>query len=355
MPRITPVARPIQVARPTVAGQGFVNLRDGAGSLLVPKSVMAGSGIINAGSGGSGNMGQVGSYADMNLSTYPIYTIDLGLNDYNIFIRNEGSPGSVTKTHNASGWPLGGGAYVRLTPPTVNQMEGGFNVGNLWRGATLAIQEFNYRFETRWNSTLASITNGPKYCITHTRRALDGGADAQDRPMIFLSQVNGHADNAAYRRNNTLSMCPGQGTTQGWGPGPYGDTWGVNLWFYTNSQLGVYFTNAGDTGTFNSRSLIPAGEVVTIEKRIITTTDRPGYPRGLIAYRVYRENGEIYESGCPWDWDDSVPFGTFVTEIQQAGCGEFNTAPGSNAQWFDIGTYFTMARNFGGWLGRRGA
>lgn len=310
--------------------------------------------------GGGGNMGQVGSYADLDLAAHPIYTLDLGENDYNIFIR-EGA-GGVTATHNASGWPLGGGAFVRLTPPTVEQLEGGLNMNNLWNDNTLGIQDFNVRFEWRANSTYCSMAGtGPKFNIIHTRRNLapiPPAEGAEERVVMFLTVMN-TADNSAYNRTNTLVTAPAQETVTGWSDQVYDDASIYDdppgtLTYYPNGPQSYYHTNSGDTGTFQGKPLVEVGEVVTFEMRVQTTTS-VAYPRGLIAFRMYRENGFVAERGIPWNWDTGVPFGAYIYEIQQLGMGQWNSVPGANAQWADVGTYVTVARDLGGWLGRRNA
>ncbi len=309
---------------------------------------------------GSGNVGQVGTYAAMNLDTYPMYSIDMGLNDYAIHANSGGGAGTGTSTHVASAWPLGGTGYCRLTPPTTAGFERGVAVNDIWRNATLNIQEFNYRFEWRASPNFFAYNgDGSKFCLTHTRRTLTPGS-ADDRPVIFLQKCNQHG--GALDRANTCVFGPAGETVAGYCPDVYGDTWvgsGGTVDFYLTCVYPYYLTNSGDSGTFNGSPKIQAGEVLTIEHRIVTKAIT-GYPRGLMAYRVYRENGDYFERGIPWDWDSSVPMNCFFQELQQIGCGQWNTAPGANAEWCDVGGYITMARDLsvlqpglGGWLGKR--
>lgn len=327
----------------------------------------------DGGGGGGGNVGQVGSYAAMNMQTYPIYSIDMNLGDYFIFATQGipvqvgtpvGEAGSGDSAHVSSGWPLGGGGYCRINPPTSNGRERGIFVGNLWRTATLAIQELNYRFEWRVSSDFFSYTgDGSKFCIAHSRNSLTVGS-SEARAVLFLQQANS-ADNVAWQRNDTAAFGPAQETVSGWGSTVYGDTWidsGGTLSYYMNSIQPYYLVNDGDSGTFQGSPKIQASEVITIEHRIITKTSVSGYPRGLLAYRVYRENGSYFERGIPWNWDTGVPFDAYFYELQQFGCGQWNTAPGSNADYCDVGGYITIARDLsvlqpglGGWLGRRSA
>jgi hypothetical protein len=314
--------------------------------------------LTHSEAGSGGNVGQVGSYANMDLDTYPIYSIDMGLNDYGI-MRTQGSDeGTGTSTHVASSWPLGGVGYCRITPPTTAGYERGINVSNIWQSGTLAIQDFNVRWEWRANSTFCSMAGtGPKFAIIHTARSL-ASENADDRPVMFLRPMD-TADNSSLNRANTLVTCPAMDTTQGWGNAVYDDASTFDdppgtLTYYPNSIQPYYHTNDGDTGTFQGNPKVEVGEVITFEMRVLTTAS-VAYPRGLIAMRMYRENGFVAERGIPWDWDTSVPLGSYVQEVQQFGCGQWNALPGSNVQWMDVGGYVTLARDLNGWLGRRNA
>jgi hypothetical protein len=302
--------------------------------------------------GGAHNVGQVGSYANLNLATYPVYSIDMGVADYATYRSPGNEADTGTSTHHASGWPLGGGAFSRITPPIVNDRGRGILLANLWRDVTLGIQDFNLRWEWRSSSDLASMAGtGPKFLIGHCRDSLaDSGADR--RPMLFLTPMNEQAANN-YSRDNSLAMAPGQGTTQGWGVVDYGDASPPVHFHSDESYQQFYLTNSGDSGTFQGRPLIELGEVVTFELRLITIATT-AYPRGLIAFRMYRENGQVFERGIPWNWDANVPLGCYLKEIEEFGAGYWNFVPGGN-YFLDVGGYITVARNFGGWLGRRSA
>lgn len=325
------------------------------------------------------NLGAIGSYAAMNLAANPITTISLEAADYNLFATGAvgrvdqtfGLAGSGSQTHVPSGWPLGGGAYCRIVPPTTNQLERGIFVGNMNRNNSLILQELTYRWQTRYSPSFFSMAGlGPKYCIVHTRRTNTAG-NSEDRPAMFLRPMAnsqnpalGPSDTVAQNRANTGVICPSAETFNGWVsyPNTYGDTWsgsGGTVSFYPNSVLPFYLVNDADnTPTFQGRPCIKAGEPITFEHRIVTKAI-PGYPRGLIAFRMYRENGDIFQMGIPWNWDTSVPMNCFIYEIQQFGCGQWNAVGGPNVAWIDIGTYVTVSRDLSvlrpdtdGWLGR---
>jgi hypothetical protein len=97
------------------------------------------------------------------------------------------------------------------------------------------------------------------------------------------------------------------GTFAGYGDEVYADTM-PPLSNWIAGYLQWYFTSDDDIGTFGGRPLIEFNEVVTFEVRLISKSTT-AYPRGLIAYRLYRENGETYEQGIPWNLDTNVPLG----------------------------------------------
>jgi hypothetical protein len=304
--------------------------------------------------GGGGNWGTVGSFANLNLLTSPVYTMSVAFQDYSIFATQGGIPGTGTDTYNANGWPIGNNPFVRFTPPTIDGYERGMNFSNLYQNATLGFHKLNYRFQWRASNNWCSMLGtGPKWCIVHTVRNLVVG-NADDRPVLFIRAMNS-ANNPALNRALTWVLGPAMDTTQGWGPLPYddrsiNDTPPGTLDYNPNSVLPFYFTNSTDTGTFQGNPLIPAGEVIEVEHRAESVASAE-FPRGVLGFRLYRQNGDIFQSAIPWDWDATVPFGSYIQEIQQIGMGQYNTAPGANLAWMDVGPYVTLARDFNGWLG----
>jgi hypothetical protein len=315
--------------------------------------------LTGGGGGGAGNVGQVGPYAALNLAAFPIYTIDMGLNDYQVFATQGGIAGSGSHSHVASAWPLGGTGYCRITPPTTAGYERGILIGNLWRNFTLGIQDFNLRYEWRTSPNFFSYNgDGSKYVIIHTRNdlaAIPGDSGPQDRPVIFLQKCNQHG--GQYDRANTAVFGPACETAAGYCPNTYGETGegeGGTVSGYLTMAWSFYLTNSTDTGTFQGAPKIPAGEIITIEMRVVTKPV-PGYSRGLLGYRVYRENGTFFEKTIAYNWDTNFHLNSYIYEVQQFGMGQFNTVPGPNAAYADVGGYITVARDFGGWLGRRNA
>lgn len=295
-------------------------------------------------------VGTVGPYAGFHLGDHPIYSIDMAEHDYAIHFNGDGV-GTGTSTHHDDGW-WDGGAFSRMTPPTVDGLERGIAVNDVWRGATIAIQEVNLRFEWRGSSRLGSLWDGAKFLISHWRETLEPG-DAQTRPMLFAAQMRA-SDDPDLNRDATLSFAPAQGTTQAWGDDGYFDAY-PPLAFWPGNVQAFYVADDDDLGdgTFAERPLFGGSEVITFELRLISVaTDE--HPRGLIGMRVYRRNGEVFERSAPWDIDDAEALGDYFSEIQQFGCGQYNTAPTPDPDlYFDVGGYITLARDFGGWMGPR--
>lgn len=307
------------------------------------------------------NVGHLGSWAELDMGVHQISSVDMSRGDYQMHYHN--TPGPIMPGHGTyqrvqSGW-YDGGAYCRMTPPTIDGPALGIALYGLWRGASVIMQDFNLRFEWRGGPGLGSRWRGSKFIIVHSRRQLDGEGGANDRPIMMSNNVNG-MDNVSIRRPNTYSMAPSQGTTQGWGPGPYGDTRqpAGNLDYWPWSRQPFYITDSGDTGRYLDSPLIAGGEIVTVEMRCISVPFVDPVmgprPRGLIAYRVYRRNGEVSESGIPWNWDAPVPLGAYLSEVQLLGCGQYNDAVPSHPDvWMDVGGVITVARGLNGWLGPR--
>jgi hypothetical protein len=273
----------------------------------------------------------------------------MALQDYEL--QYNGVPtGTGTNTHHATGW-WDNSAYTRIVPPTEDGLERGVAVRGLDPDATLGIQVFNLRFEWRGGpQTASAVGEGPKFLIAHSRRTLTVG-DPDDRPMLYLTTMM-TADMNVFNRPDTLVVGPAQGTTKGWSDDVYADS-SPPLYFAPNGVQPFYLGNAGDSGTFQNNPLIDITEIITFELRLITISTAE-YPRGLIAYRVYRRNGDVFERGIPWNWDTNAPLGGYITEMQEFGCGQWNTraAPGPDV-YFDVGGYVTVARDYPGWLGPR--
>lgn len=288
----------------------------------------------------------VGSYAALNLAEHPVYSIDMTHEDYPRW--NVPGSGEVAE-HEVGIWWDGGDA-LRTHPPTMAQCGSGIGaLGNLWRDATLEIRELNLRFEFQAGPEYCSRTNGnlPKFVIAHASRQLVAGVDPTSRPMLYWRETD-TADNPMFNRPNTLAICPAQGTVQSWSETEYsenGTPWPMQF-------QPIYWADQADT--FGGAPVLDATEIVTIEMRMLSIATA-AHPRGLIAVRVYRRNGEVFERGMPWDLDENHVVGeSYMQEIQMFGGGYYNNANAFHANNYTrIGGHITLATNCGGWLGPR--
>jgi hypothetical protein len=337
---------------------------DGNGNVSAQSSIA--SATTTAAS--SGNNGQVGSYANLNLASFPIYSVDMALRDYFMFAtgsagaqvdQTTGFAGSGSQVHNTNGW-WDGGAFCRITPPTTDQYERGVQITNLHRNGTLGIQDFNLRFEIRYGPTIASAyqtqNNGCKHSLVMCSPSIGGPVSSSSRPVYFISPST-TADSATYRRSATLGFAPAANTLVAYGQDAYNEedvaTGGTNT-YYINGPQAFYLVDQADSITsFNSKPCFKGGDFLTCEYRIIPAATAQ-YPRGLIAYKYTNRAGVWVERGIPWDYKNFMALGQFLDSVQQFGCGQFNVAlPAGSGNYFDIGGYFTVARNYNGWLGPR--
>lgn len=315
-----------------------------------------------------GSLGQVGSYANLNLSIHPIYSVNMALRDYFLVATQAvpfhvdtqgGIAGTGSQQHNTSGW-WDGGAYCRITPPTTDQYERSITIQNLHRSGTLSIQDFNLRFEQRFGPTIASAfqtqNNGCKHALIQYAPTLGGTGGTSSRPVFFI-QPTTVSDGPQYRRNNTMAWAPAANTLPAYGDAVYDelfvDQGGTNT-SYVNGPQGGYLVDQSDGVTsFLGKPIFRCGDFLTVEYRIISAATAQ-YPRGLIAMRITSRDGSSFERGIPFDYRNFFAMGQFLDSVTQFGCGQFNVAlPTGVNNYFDIGGYFTVARNYNGWLGPR--
>lgn len=303
--------------------------------------------------GSSQNLGAVGPYSEFNLADNHISTIDLSFNDYAMHTLSFDPANSGTATHFPTGFPIGGGAFCRMTPPTGASQDRGIAVNNLSRGGTLAIQELNYRFAWQGGSEMGSRWEGAKWNLLHFFPTLTpGGSDGNNRPILFA----GRADiGTGTTRANTIVFGIAQGTVQAWGPQGYLSTYPPLSAFRDVVHL-FYMANASDPGvgsTFNGRPIVSSSEALTFEHRVDTRSTAT-YPNGFMGLRVWRQNGTLLtEAGRPYRISNGIDpatgtLGAYALDIQQLGCGQYNSPPpgGPNPNLkMDVGTYITVARD----------
>jgi hypothetical protein len=291
--------------------------------------------------------GHVGTYAGLNLQAHAIYSIDMALKDYPQWTAHPTS-GEV-RVHETGTWWDGGDA-LRTHPPTEGDRGSGIgSIANLWRNATFVIRELNFRFEWQAGPEFCSRTNSnlPKFVIAHSTRTLNPAADAVDRPMLYLAEMDS-SDNPAFNRADTLALCPAQGTVRSFSIDPYSE----NGTYYPNQVQSLYFADNG--GTFQGKPVVGSNQIVTIEMRMLCIST-PTHPRGLIAVRTYLRNGQVFERGCPWNWNtNSLLNVSYLYEIQMFGGGYYNRANVYHPNNYTrVGGLITLAANYGGWLGPR--
>lgn len=316
----------------------------------------------------SGNNGFVGNYADMNLDSHPIYSVDMAAADYRLFATGAspflpdvqgGVAGTGSQQHNANGW-WDDGAFCRITPPTTDQYERSMNIANVHRNGTLAVQDFNLRFEMRYGPTIGTAFqqqgNGCKHALIQFAPTLGGAGTTAGRPVYFISPSS-VADSPAHQRQNTLAMAPAANTLAAYGESVYNeedtDNGGTNTYFCNGPQAFYLIDQADSATTFLGKPLFKGGDFLTVEYRLISIATGT-HPRGLIAYRYTNRAGITVERGIPWNYKSFFAMNQFLDGVAQFGCGQFNFAlPAGAGNYFDVGGYFTLARSYGGWLGPR--
>lgn len=317
----------------------------------------------------SQNDGQVGSYAALNLGVHPLYSVDMALADYFLFA-TQTAPFIVTNTtagiagtgshqHFATGW-WDNGAFCRVFPPTTDQYERSINISNLHRNGTVAIQEFNLRYEQRYGPTVASAFqtqgNGCKHSLIQFAPTLGGAGSSSGRPVFFIEPTT-FADGAQFRRNNTMCWAPSANTLPAFGSSVYDEldtTQGGSNTYYPNGVQAGYLVDQADSITsFLTKPVFKCGEFLTTEYRIISKSTAQ-YPRGLIAMRMTNRAGITWERGMPFNYQFFFALGQFLDGVSQFGAGQFNVAmPPAPTVYFDVGGYFTCARDYGGWINPR--
>lgn len=313
-----------------------------------PSLITIAGGSFDPGGTPGAVVGHVGSYTDFDLATYPIYSISFEHNDYGIHFNGDGT-GTGSSTHHPTGWPLGG-AWSRMTPPTVDGLERGIEISanRLTRNGTLGMREINIRKEWRGSSEMGSRWFGAKWDLIYFYPTLNvNGNDGNNRPILYAGRVDS-------LRANTIVFGLANGTVQAWGGSgyisafppltPFRESTNNHLWYMVNDA------DSAANGTLFGRPAVPSSEVLTFEHRI---DSRPtvAYPDGFIGLRVYRQNGVVLvEAGRPYRISNgidpaSATLNSYVIYIQQLGCGQYNTAPPAHENLFmDVGGYLTIGR-----------
>lgn len=323
---------------------GFLNKR------IVPASPGGGGG------GGDNNFGLITNYASHSLINSQISTFWLGHQDYAVHQLAFDPPNAGTHTYFSSGWPVGNGPFVRLTPPTGASQDLGIQIGNIGRGTpnaggplVLDIREYQYRYQRRFGPTTPGLWGGAKGDI------MEGFADMSDpdgsnggvRPIIFWENY--------VPRANTMVCGVANGTAQMWGPAAYSTTYPPLTKNYVEGTNHLFYVvRPGDplvNSTFQGSPVISSDEVLTFEHKV-KTSSHGSYTNGFNGLRVYRQNGSILVTCLrPWRITNDIGETTGIMDgrilrVQQFGCGQHNVAQTTNAGlYMDVGPYVTDAYN----------
>lgn len=320
---------------------------DGAGNISSQSTIV--SATTQAAPASATVFGVITNYASHNLQTNPISTFDLQFQDYRIHQLGFDPPNAGTATYFASGWPIGGGPFVRLTPPTGASQDIGMEITNLSRNNALDVQEYQYRYMRRFGPTTPGLWGGAKGDLTEGFPTNDdpNGSSGSNRPIIFVESY--------LPRANTLVFGVANGTLQMWGSGAYQTTFPplVKNYVQTTNHL-FYVVRPTDPlvgGTFQGSPVVSSAEVLTFEHKIKTTAHGT-YTNGFNGLRVYRQDGSVLVT-CLRPWrvtndlnETSGVIGARILRVQQFGCGQHNVAQTTDAGlYMDIGRYVTDAVN----------
>lgn len=258
---------------------------------------------------------QVGSWAGLDLIAYPIYRIDMSVQDYSQWM-------TVGATHTyepTSAWD--GGPCARVTPCTG---DGGYSSvchkSDLHQSGALEIRQLNIRYEFFAGDTWASNhdTSDCKFTIVHAGPTNEPSAD--HRPIMNFQTPNG----------SVVNMAVAAGTLKQFNPNPPPDDY-----FNDGGNEEFYF---GDTdGTYSGSPVVGAGTWVTIEM-FMSAVAIPGYDNGRIAIRVTKRDGTVLTTlSIPWTYG-GWSLGDYINEVQVL-TGYYN-APGNPS---NVDNYFRIA------------
>lgn len=306
-----------------------------------------------AGGGGSGNDG----FIVTNGSTYNATTAQIQSIDINSNLPVALSSGASVNYATESWWN-GTTTVGTFTPPTGNDAYAGFSNISFWNNATNVVRQVNVRWEFKLSD--ADLLNSaalPKWLIIDTYRELSTGETVlKDRPMLYLAHMT-EADNAGNRIDNALTAVPAQGTVRCFlssnvTPAPTADSGNCTGYQNQRQQWQVRAT-AGTDGSGNP--IVDNDEYMVVEMRVnvMGTTDEPN---GVIAMRIYRQNGTVFERATAWtntpnDQGERPLINTnYIARIDVGGGGYYNL--GSTGQAVKIGRRLTLATNYQPTTGR---
>lgn len=317
------------------------------------------SASVGAGGGDDNDGLIVSDYANFDPDAAQIISVDVNstlpnMDDFN---------GGIVTFEEASWWN-GTTGICRMRPPTTgNSRSGlaGLTTGwPLWKDASKEIRQLNFRIEALFSDLFcSSTTEYPKYFIFQIYPDLSTPpSDETKRPMIFIENGSDWASPAVA---NSLVFAPAIGTLM-----MHSST---NIVPAADADARIASGN-DDPGTFGTvtqpfyirttsgtdsvgNPIIASSEVICMEIRLqMMSTD--GEPGGIVGWRVYRRNGQVFERCCALDWDDTyAPDTYYIAGIDSFGGGYYNNGQTSDPDlWSMVGRRITHAFNYQPTVGR---
>jgi hypothetical protein len=275
----------------------------------------------------------IGSYAELDLQAHAVYTVDLGLGDYPVFLTES----ATADDEPGAGW--NGEVAVHVTPPLAGGYGALGSFGNLWKDGSFTIRKLNFRFEVQFGATFGEHwpNDDLKFVIVHTADSL--GAETNERPMCNWA-------NASAEGSGILAWAVGAGTVKNFSPP------GLEPAYSPSGNEEFYL--GPSAGEFNGKRMVGPQEWISIEVEVIAeaTTEAPeGRIRSVL---TLRDGTELTELEIPWTYDSNWELPSFISEVQVIG-GYYNTGTTAAApdNFYRIADHITFAANRPGLLGPR--
>jgi hypothetical protein len=276
----------------------------------------------------------VGSYAELDLENNAIYTVDLGVRDYPVFL----TEGATHTFEPSSGW--NSGPSVRITPPLAGGYGALGSFNDLWQDGTFTIRKLNLRFEVQFGAEFG--THWPnddlKFVIVHSADAL--GAETNERPMCNWANVSEEG-------SGILAWAVGAGTVKNFNRSPPYEP------AYSPSGNEDFYIGPSE-GTFNGHPVLGPESWISVEVEIVSEATSQ-HPEGLIRSVLTARDGTVLtDLSIPWTYDSNWSLARYISEVQVIG-GYYNTGSTSSTpdNFYRIADHITFAANRPGLLGPR--
>lgn len=337
----------------TGSGSAANPMFTGTLAATAPQFDAIGSGGFDSGAGDSNDGLIVSNFASFDPDAASRISLEL-----NSTLPTYATNGAIVSYATESWWN-GTTGVCTMRPPTGGDSYSGIGQINLWKNATKVIRQLNMRWETRYSDL--HLLNGaqlPKLMILICKRGLStSDLVPYDRPMLFLAHMQ-EADNLSLHINDALVLTTAQGTVRCFSesnivPAPLFGAPGTSG--YCNMRQSFYVrATGGADGAGNP--IIDNDEYLCIELRVnvMATSDEPN---GVIAYRVTRRNGQVFERAQAWThWPDPgvVNVDTnYISVLDVFGGGYYNNGQPSNVNlWTKVGRRLTFDFNLSPATGR---